>query len=179
MNKERKSKLIRSYIEEEDDDFEDDDLLDNSYIIKLKDDNNNIDNDNNNKDENKNENSISDPLLTNEGRKSNNSNRSSKPKFTGENAEEKQMLYDMGFKSQLINTIYNNIHPIDLQEALDYLNKNDKGKFTHSYIENERFVCSICNQGRYAHENTALFVDNANTGTNTGINNRNNNDSIA
>ena len=179
MNKERKSKLIRSYIEEEDDDSEDYDLLDDYYYtIKPKDDNNNTDNDNN-KIDNKIENRLSDPLITNERRNSNNSNRSSKPKFTGENAEEKQMLYDMGFKSQLINTIYNNIHPIDLQEALDYLNKNDKGKFTHSYIENERFVCSICNQGRYAHENTALFVDNANTGTNTGTNNGNNNDSLA
>ena len=181
MNKERKSKLLQSYIhEEEDDDLLDDDLLDDSLIIKPKNDNNNTGNDNNNKADNNIENIISEPLITNERRNSNNSNRSSKPKFTGENAEEKQMLYDMGFKSQLINTIYNNIHPIDLQEALDYLNKNDKGKFTHSYIENERFVCSICNQGRYAHENTALFVDNINnTGTNTGTNNGNNNNSIA
>ena len=131
-----------------------------------------------------NNNRNSDPLLSNNDRKSRNSfssNRDSKPKFTGENIEDKQMLYSMGFKYQLINTIYNNMHPIDIQEALDYLNKNDKGKFTHSYIENDRFVCTICSQGRYAHENTALFVDNllnnqnninigTNTGTNTGTN---------
>ena len=41
------------------------------------------------------------------------------------------------FLSQLINTIYDNIHQVNISEALDYLNKNDKGKFTHSYIENE------------------------------------------
>ena len=184
MNKERKSKLLRSYIREEEDEDDYDekyDLTDYLIEIKPKNENNNIDNDNNNKNDNNNiiENRISDPLITNEQRDSNHSNRSSKPKFTGDNVEEKQMLYEMGFKSQLINTIFNNIHPVDLQEALDYLNKNDKGKFTHSYIENDRFVCTICNQGRYAHENTAVFLDNINTGTNTGTNTGNNNNSIA
>ena len=110
---------------------------------------------------------------------SNKSNKDSRPKFTGENAADKQMLYDMGFKYNLINTIYNNMHPADLQEALDYLNKNEQGKFTHSYIENERFICAICSQARNAHENTALFLDNLNTNTNTNLNtntnaNRNN-----
>ena len=188
MEKERKSKLMRSYIYEEEDDKEDKDSLDllEDYNVYLEKD----DNDNKDNKDNIQENNASEPLISNNQRNSshsNKSNRDSRPKFTGENIEEKQMLYDMGFKFQLINTIYNNMHPIDLQEALDYLNKNDKGKFTHSYIENERFVCTICNQGRYAHENTALFVENTNTNTgdeliigvntrtNDGNNNNNNN----
>ena len=168
MEKERKSKLMHNYIyedEEIDDDEEDEKSKEDSKDeeeIKL-----NI-GDNN-----------SEPLITNtENTKLNTSNRSSKPKFTEPNIEEKQILYEMGFKSNLINTIYNNIHPIDLQEALDFLNKNDQGRFTHSYIENERFICSICNQGRNAHENTALFIDNLNNNTNVGINTNNNNNPI-
>ena len=162
MEKERKSKLMHSYIYEEENSEDEDLKIDDGYIIQI------------------NENDHSDPLLTiNNSRNNSDSKkaqRDSIPKFSGENIEEKQMLYDMGFKYQLINTIYNNMHPIDLQEALDYLNKNDKGKFTHSYIENDRFVCTICSQGRDAHENTALFVDNVlnnenNINSNEGINN--------
>ena len=154
MNKERKSQLMHSYIyEDEEIEIEEDNLKEDSkeeINIKISDEGNRY----------------SDPLLSkNENNKlntSNISNRSSRSKFTGENIKEKQLLYDMGFKSNLINTIFNNMHPADLQEALDYLNKNDKGKFTHSYIENERFICAICSQGKDAHENTALFYDNLN-----------------
>ena len=160
MEKERKSKLMRSYIyeDEEIDDEEDEKSKEDSkeeLDIRVS-----VDD------------SFTDPLINNIVNKqlntSNKSNRSSKPKFTGDHIEEKQLLYDMGFKSNLINTIYNNMHPIDLQEALDYLNKNDQGRFTHSYIENDRFVCAICSQGRHAHENTALFVDNLNNNRNNG-----------
>ena len=180
MSKERKSKLMRSYIYEDEDDLED--SLEHSHdskdddLIKVED---NIGARN------------SDPLISNNERNSNHSNhsnhsnRNSRSKFTGENVEEKLMLYDMGFKSQLINTIYDNIHPVSIAEALDYLNKNDQGKFTHSYIENDRFVCAICSQGRYAHESTAIFLENnhnqinsnniTNTSNNTGANTNNNN----
>ena len=92
-----------------------------------------------------------------------NNNERPKVVFTGDNIEDKQLLYDMGFDFKAINTIYNNMHPVDLQEALDYLNKNDKGKYTHSYLVNERFVCAICGEGRYSHESEALFVENNNT----------------
>ena len=180
MNSDRKSKLMHRYIYEDDDyEIEDDENQKNDEEeIKI------IQN-----------NSFTDPLITNENhRNSNKSNRSSRGKFTGENIEEKQMLYDMGFKFQLINTIFNNIHPVDIQEALDYLNKNDKGKFTHSYIENDRFICTICNQGRDAHESTALFMEdneghnqiNSNTDNNTPnptielniVSNENNNNNL-
>ena len=94
-----------------------------------------------------------------------------KPKFTGEKIADKEMLYEMGFEFKAINTIYNNMHPNDLQEALDYLNKNDKGKYTHSFLVNERFVCAICGEGRYVHESEALFVESTNT-PNPNINSR-------
>ena len=141
MEKERKSRLMRSYINEIESDEEDKDIIEisNGYIISL-------DKDKNDNKDNIEENDVSEPLISDNHRNSshsNKSNRDSRSKFTGENIEDKQMLYDMGFKFQLINTIYNNMHPINLQEALDYLNKNDKGKFTHSYIENERFNTSF------------------------------------
>ncbi len=166
MSKLNKSRLIHSYIYEDEDLDDEEDLKEeenNKIVLDIPTEARNSD---------------PEPLISNNvNRNSNPINRNSKPKFTGENIEEKQVLYDMGFKSQLINTIYNNMHPIDLQEALDYLNKNDKGKFTHSYIENDRFICAICSQGRDAHENTALFLDNnfaTNTGTDTGETNNDN-----
>ncbi len=158
MNKERKSKLMLSYINDLEESEEDDEL--------------NVDEEKNNSLDNKND--LDKPLIVDGNRKNSKSSvgsNSGKPKFTGENAADKQLLYDMGFKSTLINTIYNNMHPTDLQEALDYLNKNDQGKFTHSYIENDRFICAICSQARNAHENTALFLDNPNLNTNTLTNN--------
>ena len=176
MEKERKSKLMHSYI------YEDEEIDDEEDEQKSK-------NSKNSKDELDIKVSVDDSfteplvnnIVNNKLNTSNTSNRSSKPKFTGEHIEEKQLLYEMGFKSNLINTIYNNMHPVDLQEALDYLNKNDQGRFTHSYIENDRFVCAICSQGRHAHENTALFVDNLNNNANIGAthsNNANNNNLI-
>ena len=53
-------------------------------------------------------------------------NTSRKSTFTGDRAEEKELLQNMGFEADLINTIYRNMNPIDLQEALDFLNKNEK-----------------------------------------------------
>ena len=104
----------------------------------------------------------------------------------GDKSEEKQLLKDMGFEEDLINTIYNNMHPIDLQEALDYLNKNERGQFTHSFLINENNVCTICGKGRNAHESDTLFVENNNEDNNNnenidligellGINNSNSN----
>ena len=65
--------------------------------------------------------------------------------------EEKKSLKEMGFKEDLINKIYNNIHPVSLQEALDYLNKDDKDKFIHSFVPNDRNICLICEEKRDAH----------------------------
>ena len=76
--------------------------------------------------------------------------------------DNKNILINMGFEASLVTTIFNNIHPIDIDEALAYLNKNDNGLFTHSYIVNERFVCAICGKGRGAHQNEAYFLETTN-----------------
>ena len=91
--------------------------------------------------------------------------------FKGDKAEEKQLLKAMGFEEDLINTIYNNMNPIDLQEALDYLNKNEKGKFTHSFLINQNNVCTICGKGRYEHESDTLFLEDNNNELNDDENN--------
>ena len=82
--------------------------------------------------------------------------------FTGDKTEEKELLKGMGFEPDLVEIIYKNMNPIDLQEALDYLNKNEKGQFTHSFLVNENNVCTICGKGRSAHESDTLFVENNN-----------------
>ena len=65
--------------------------------------------------------------------------------------EEKKLLISMGFKEDLIAKVYKNIHPVNLQEALDYLNKNENDKFIHSFIPNDRNVCLICEEKQSAH----------------------------
>ena len=82
--------------------------------------------------------------------------------FTGDRAGEKELLLSMGFEKNLIDIIYKNMNPIDLQEALDYLNKNEKGQFTHSFLINENNVCTICGKGRNDHESDTIFVENDN-----------------
>ena len=87
---------------------------------------------------------------------------STKPTFIGDRAEEKELLLNMGFEADLIKTIYKNMNPIDLQEALDFLNKNEKGQFTHSFLINENNLCTICGKGRNDHESDTIFVEDDN-----------------
>ena len=38
----------------------------------------------------------------------------------------------MGFPEDLIKKVYKNIHPVNIQEAIGYMNKDDNNKFfTH------------------------------------------------
>ena len=60
----------------------------------------------------------------------------------------------MGFNEDLITKVYKNIHPINLQEAIDYMNKNNNNKFLHSFIPNNNNVCLICEEKRDAHDTT-------------------------
>ena len=84
--------------------------------------------------------------------------------FTGDRADEKELLKSMGFEEDIINTIYKNINPVDLQEALDYLNTNQKGQFTHSFLVNDNNLCTICGKGKNDHESDTVFVeDDANS----------------
>ena len=84
------------------------------------------------------------------------------PAFSGNHSEEKELLKGMGFEEDLINTIYKNMNPIDIQEAIDFLNKNERGQFTHSFLINENNVCTICGKGRNAHESDLLFIEDNN-----------------
>lgn len=70
------------------------------------------------------------------------------------------LLKGMGFDANTVETIYFNIHPMDMQEALDYLNTNDAGLFTHTYIEGIN-KCTICNKGPEAHAKMS-YVGNLN-----------------
>ena len=73
--------------------------------------------------------------------------------------EEKSLLISMGFNEDLINKIYKNIHPVNLQEALDYLNIDSNNKFIHSFIPNDRNVCLICEEKRNAHSSESSKID--------------------
>ena len=69
------------------------------------------------------------PLITNVNninRNSRGSNGGSRPRFSGENVEQKQMLYDMGFKANLINTIYKNMHQLIFKKLQIILIKMNK-----------------------------------------------------
>ena len=78
--------------------------------------------------------------------------------FTGDRSEERELLKGMGFEESLIDTIYKNMNPVDIQEAIDFLNKNERGQFTHSFLVNENNVCTICGKGRNDHESDLIFI---------------------
>ena len=73
--------------------------------------------------------------------------------------DEKASLENMGYPRALIDRIYSVIHPQNIEEALDYLNKNDNDKFTHSYIPNESNFCSICGYKRSDHAIDEFLLD--------------------
>ena len=75
--------------------------------------------------------------------------------------DEKASLENMGYPRALIDRIYSVIHPQNIEEALDYLNKNDNDKFTHSYIPNESNFCSICGYKRSDHDIDEFIFDAA------------------
>ena len=100
----------------------------------------------------KNDDDIKINLLDNKGETELSGNISLDVKDTEKNGEtnipledEKNILESMGYPRALIERIYSVIKPDSIDEALDYLNKNDNDKFTHSYLEDEsKVVCSIC-----------------------------------
>ena len=70
------------------------------------------------------------------------------------NDEDKNTLIDMGFDKNLVEKIYSNMSPSNMQEAIDFLSKNEKGLFTHSYIpdnSNNNSTCLICNEKKSKH----------------------------
>ena len=98
--------------------------------------------------------------------------------------QDKALLVDMGFDRQLVDKIYSTVYPQNIEEALDFLQKDNNDKFTHSYIPNNLYVCSICGKNRMAHageiwntlRETDLQRDQQRLrNASTNINNNNNN----
>ena len=75
------------------------------------------------------------------------------------NAQDKLLLIDMGFNAQLVDRIYRKVFPTNIEEALDYLQKNDNDKFIHSYIADNLNVCAICGNIRSAHAGESDLLD--------------------
>ena len=74
------------------------------------------------------------------------------------NYQDKLLLVDMGFEKLLVDRIYRTVYPTNIEEALDYLQKDENDKFTHSYVPNTLNVCSICGKLRTAHAGEALLI---------------------
>ena len=50
---------------------------------------------------------------------------------------------------------------MNIQEAIDYINKDDNNKFIHSFIPNNKDICLICEEKRNAHAGETFdFNDN-------------------
>ena len=75
-----------------------------------------------------------------------------------ETDQDKLLLIDMGFDKLLVNKIYSTVFPQNIDEAIDYLQKDKNDKFTHSYIANTLNVCSICGKLRSAHAGESLLM---------------------
>ena len=73
--------------------------------------------------------------------------------------QDKLLLVDMGFDKNLVDKIYRTVYPTNIEEALDYLQKDNNDKFTHSYIANTLNVCSICGSVRSAHAGETLLIE--------------------
>ena len=97
------------------------------------------------------------------------------PKAQGNHEDDKSILESMGFQRALIDKIYSSMHPNTIEDALDYLNKNDNDKFTHSYIPNNLNLCTICGCGRSSHANSEIIEPLINNNININNNSNNNN----
>ena len=67
---------------------------------------------------------------------------------------DKLALIKMGYDKDLVDIIYKNVYPVNIDEALDYLFKNDNNEFTHSYIASSSGLCSICEEFESSHSKT-------------------------
>ena len=64
---------------------------------------------------------------------------------------DKSALIKMGYDKDLVDIIYRNVYPVNIDEALDYLFKNENDEFMHSYIASSSGLCSICEQMESSH----------------------------
>ena len=70
---------------------------------------------------------------------------------------DKQSLVKFGYDSDLVNTIYKNAFPVNINEALDYLYKNDNNEFTHVFISNSKGLCAICEKDKLSHSTNDFY----------------------
>ena len=75
------------------------------------------------------------------------------------NNQDKQLLVSMGFDKILVDRIYRTVYPTNIDDALDYLQKDNNNKFTHSYIANNLNLCSICGCLRTEHAGETLLIE--------------------
>ena len=151
MSFEDKYKIVLLDDEEKEKENEEDDEDDNIKILVTS--QNNIDNKNDNKEDgeeiknNNDENKINIEITT----PTNNA--------LDKNYQDKLLLVDMGFEKLLVDRIYRTVYPNNIEEALDYLQKDDNDRFTHSYVPNNLNVCSICGKLRTAHAGETLLIE--------------------
>ena len=73
---------------------------------------------------------------------------------------DKSALIDMGYNKILVDNIYKNVYPVNIDEALDYLYKDNSDKFTHTFISSSSSgLCSICLESESSHSNSKQFIN--------------------
>ena len=88
--------------------------------------------------------------------------------------QDKMTLEEMGFDKTLIEKIYSTVYPTSLDDALDYLQTDDNGKFTHSFVANNIGICSICGKSRSLHANESAIDNIIQDGNNDNVGGTNN-----
>ena len=73
-------------------------------------------------------------------------------------SQDKISLVNMGFDKLLVEKIYKTVYPVNIEEALDYLEKDKDDKYTHSYMASNLNVCSICGELRTVHAGESLLI---------------------
>ena len=71
---------------------------------------------------------------------------------------DKLSLIKIGYDKNLVDIIFKNVVPSNIDECLDYLYKNSDNLFTHSYISTKSGKCAICEQEISAHSNEKMSL---------------------
>ena len=71
---------------------------------------------------------------------------------------DKLSLIKIGYDKNLVDIIFKNAFPANIDECLDYLYKNSDNLFTHSYISTKSGKCAICEQKKYDHSTEKMSL---------------------
>jgi hypothetical protein len=71
---------------------------------------------------------------------------------------DKLALTKMGYDKKLVDIIYKNAYPVNIDEALDYLYKNEHDDFIHSFIYTTNGLCAICEQEEEKHSGSKVYI---------------------